>query len=254
MDDHNHSETTTTTASGLETALHKLISRQVEVQSNEPIGAAFRLVTLAGASLKNRNWTPGDIVQVAFPGWESRAYTPLTFDRVRGSTQFLGYVHGNGPGSDWLASDNVGTQRFLVGPRFSVNLPALRRPALFFGDETSVSTAVAFRATPLGAQGVHFVFEVNATADLGSVLERFGLQDSSTLILREPHEQHLERLQWLLLEAFQTNAATHAVLTGRASSIKRLYKALRGFGWPRKQVTNLAYWALGRTGFSGVQS
>lgn len=45
---------------------------------------------------------------------------------------------------------------------------------------------------------------------------------------------------------------THAVLTGKASSIQRIYKALRRAGVRGKRV-NIAYWAPGRKGFSGIQ-
>lgn len=75
----------------------------------------------------------------------------------------------------------------------------------------------------------------------------------ATLVTREAGDRHLEDLEPRLLELFASAPATRGILTGKAASIQRLYKALRRAGVPGKQLTNLAYWAPGRKGFSGVQ-
>jgi ferric-chelate reductase (NADPH) len=240
-------------AAEIEAAVLRLTLRQVEVRSIESVGDPFRLVTLAGESLQGRSWTPGDMLQVAFPGWQSRAYTPYAFDPARGTALFLGYVHGHGIGSAWLAAARVGESRFVLGPRGAVNLSALQRPLLFFGDETSFSTAAALQATPLGLLGVQLVFEVSSLDASRAALERLGIAERATLIQREAEDAHFERLEAALLAAFEPSVGTRCILTGAAASIKRMYKAARRAGVPSKQVTNLAYWAPGRKGFSGVQ-
>ncbi|APR75582.1 Hypothetical protein A7982_00928 [Minicystis rosea] len=233
--------------------MYRLIARQAEVRKIEPIGERFRLVTMAGADLEDRAWTPGDMIQIAFAGWEHRAYTPLAFDPRTGTAEFLGYVHGNGIGSAWLASASIGERRFLAGPRAAVNLNALRRPAIFFGDETSFSTAAAMRATPFGLRDVLFVFEVSSTEDSHAVLDRIGVTDDVTLMPREHDDRHLERIEHQVLEAFKAGREAQGIFTGKASSIQRLYKSLRKSGVSSKQITNVAYWAPGRKGFSGIQ-
>jgi NADPH-dependent ferric siderophore reductase len=239
----------------IETAVLKLTLRQVDVKGVEVVGDRFRLITVAGASLVGRRWTPGEMIQVAFPGWQSRAYTPFAFDPAHGTAQFLGYIHGNGKGiaSAWLESAYVGQERFIFGPRRAINLTELQRPALLFGDETSISTAAALMATPRRASDAHAVFEVTSIEQSRAALERLGLDTCSTLIQREENDAHFKRLEAVVLAAFQSNSATRGILTGDAASIRRVYKALRRDGVPSKQLTNLAYWAPGRKGFSGVQ-
>lgn len=193
------------------------------------------------------------MIQLAFAGWESRAYTPLSYEPKQGRLDFLGYVHGNGIGSEWLCSPIFGEALFLIGPRQGVDLNELRRPALFFGDETSISTAVALLATSPGVRGVEFFFEVKSMERARSAFERFGVHESITCVLREEGDVHLETLERLILERFAVRPEMRGVFTGKSSSIQRLYKALKRSGVPTKQVTNVVYWAPGKKGLSGAQ-
>jgi ferric-chelate reductase (NADPH) len=237
----------------IETAFHKLVARRVEVSAVETPCQGFRLISLAGLDLQERPWAPGYMVQVALGGWESRAYTPFSFDARAGVITFAGYVHGAGIGSDWLESARVGEERFVVGPRAALNLNKLTRPAIFFGDETSLSTVAALAVTPEGMRGAHCFFEVSSVDTCRALLRRLGVSCPVTLVTREADDRHFEELEPRLLERFAAAPATRGVLTGKAGSIQRLYKALRRAGVPGKQLTNLAYWAPGRKGFSGVQ-
>jgi ferric-chelate reductase (NADPH) len=237
----------------VESALHRLVSRRVEVQDVTSISEHFRLVTLAGDDLLNRSWTPGDMFQVGFAGFEGRAYTPLAFDARTGTLSFLGYIHGNGVGSAWLAGTRLGEQRFIFGPRSALNLNTVRRPAIFFGDETSFSTAAALRATAAGLRDVTFIFEVTAAESARVVLARIGLGEAVTLLERDDAGTHLDDVERRLLRAVGAAPEAHVVLTGQAASVQRLNKALRRAGVMRRQLTNLAYWAPGRKGFSGAQ-
>lgn len=237
----------------VQTAFNRLIAREAEVRKVESVGEDFRLVTLAGEDLENRSWTPGDMFQIAFAGWESRSYTPCAYDPRRGTVDFLGYVHGHGIGSAWLASAQVGERRFLFGPRSAVDLSSLRRPAVFFGDETSFSTAAAMKATPSALRDVAFLFEVTSIEGSRVALDRLGLTDAVTLVSREDGDRHLDSIEDQVLGAFGARRETQGVLTGKASSIQRLYKSLRRDGASAKRVTNVAYWAPGKKGFSGVQ-
>lgn len=231
----------------------KLVARAAEVRAVEPIGDHFRLVTLGGPDLEDRAWTPGDRLQISLGGWENRTYTPLAFDAARGTTDFLAYLHGNGIGSAWIASLRGGEPCHLVGPRSAVNLSALRRPAVFFGDETSFSTAAALRATASAYSDVKFLFEVSSVPASRAVLDRLGMTGAIALFARDDRDRHLDDIEREVLAAFRSVPATDAVFTGKASSIQRLYKSLRRSGVSSRQVTNVAYWAPGRRGFSGAQ-
>lgn len=231
-----------------------LSTRQAEVRHVEAIGAHFRLITLEGEQLRGQRWTPGDMVQIILSGatllgpWELRSYTPLAFDAETGAAKVLGYVHGQGPGADWFASVGAGTRCRIVGPRYALSPPKAARQAVFFGDETSFSTAIAMRETPAGYRDVRFIFEVNSIEDARVVVERFGMEDAAKLVVREEGDRHLAAVEREMLDAYRTAEASHGVLTGKASSIQRLYKALKEAGVQGRQLTNVAYWAPGKKG------
>lgn len=237
----------------VETVLHRLVSCRATVRAIEPVAEVFRLVTLAGKDLRDRRWIPGEMIQLGFAGLTGRAYTPLSFDAERGELEFLGYLHGAGLAADWLASTSVGESLFFVGPRRALAFDAMPRPLFFFGDETSFSTAAALHATREGTRGVTFAFEVNDASAGRTMLERLGLRDGVTLLVRDAEGRHLEALADELERAVRAVPSTHCVLTGKAASIQSLYKAARRAGVSSKRVSNLAYWAPGRKGFSGVQ-
>lgn len=165
--------------------------------------------------------------------------------------QILAVVHGQAPGSDWFASAHVGKRCRFVGPRAALSLVKLQRPMVFFGDETSFSTAVSLRATSLGCGEVQFVFEVTSIEESRATLARFGLTETVRFVLREPEDRHLGALARELLDTYRSSGARHIVLTGKASSIQHLYKSVRVAGVSGRQVTNVPYWAPGRKGLKG---
>jgi ferric-chelate reductase (NADPH) len=235
-----------------------LSTREAEVTHVEAMGPHLRSVTLGGEQLRGASWTPGDMVQLILSGaallgpWELRSYTPWSFDRERGSMQILGLVHGKGPGSDWFSRAEVGTRCRIVGPRAALSLLKPPRPGLFFGDETSFSTAAALRATPQGYRGFRFVFEVTALDEARAVLATLGLtSETVSFVSRAQDERHLEALERGVLDAWRSSSAVHGILTGKASSIQRLYRALRAAGVASRQVTNVPYWAPGKPGLKG---
>jgi len=236
--------------SALESTVLRLLGRRTMVQNVEKVGEQFQLITIGGEDLVDRKWTAGDMIQISFGSWESRAYTPFSYDATRGSLEFIGHVHNNGIGSAWLESLRVCDPCVFVGPRAALDLGTVARPALFFGDETSFSTAAAMRATPHGYRDVSFSFEVTSPESCRKVLDRLGLSQAR-LFQREPGDRHLDAVEAHVLTAF--GPSTRGVFTGKAASVARLYKAMRRAGIPGKQITNLAYWAPGRKGFSGVQ-
>lgn len=232
---------------GIEAAVLKLFTRRAEVASVEPLGEHFRLLTLTGEDLKDTTWIPGQKVQMALGSWVHRTYTPLVWDRVHGTTQLLGYVHGNGPGSAWIASASANAPCVLLGPRASLDLTALPRPLAFFGDETSFGAAASLRLTSGGTNDVAFFFEVSSVTEALPVLERIGVDDA-VVIARSSGERHLDEVQARLLRLFEKRFATQAVLTGKASSIQRVHNALRRAGVSGKQLKTRAYWAPGKAG------
>ncbi|ACU37041.1 siderophore-interacting protein [Actinosynnema mirum] len=243
----------TTTAHGRFTSLLlDLATHEAEVTRVEEVGAGLRWVSIVGDGLRKAAWTPGDVVQVVVVGetllgpWEIRSYTPLALDPATGTAEILWHVHGNGPGSDWAASAVGGAPCRVAGPRRGVRLPASRGALVFFGDETSFSTAVAVHR----ARDVRVVLEVESVEGARAVLDRFGLVDV-VLVAREPGDAHLAEVERAVLAAHRVGPDAAPVLTGKASSVQRLHRALRGAGVQGRRISSVPYWAPGKKGLKG---
>ncbi|MBL7262157.1 siderophore-interacting protein [Paractinoplanes lichenicola] len=239
--------------SRLVSALLDISTREAEVERVEQVGPRFRLISLAVHRPAMVSWTPGDMVQLIVSGaalrgpWELRSYTPL----AREPLTILWYVHGNGPGSGWGETASVGMGCRFVGPRHALTLSKPARPVVFFGDETSFSTALAMRETPAGYRDVRFVLEVDSVTESRAVLDRCGLGGAVTLVGREEGDWHLGEAERAVAGALGSSPAARGILTGKATSIQRIYKAVRAAGVPGRRVTNVPYWAPGRTGLKG---
>ena len=123
----------------------------------------------------------------------------------------------------------------------------LERPAVLFGDETSLGLAHSLRLTPDGARAVDIVLEVTSKPAVVPVLERIGLSHAH-VVERKPDDAHLGDVEDLIARLRQANAALSLVLTGKASSIQRLNKHLRSLGLSGARVRKRAYWATGKVG------
>ena len=219
--------------------------RPARVAAVETLSPPFRLVHLEGEALRNVAWTVGQKVQVSMgSGLTARTYTPISWDADSGRTRMLTFAHGDGPGSRWASGLCEGDTCQFFGPRRSLDLSGLESPVALFGDETSFGLAAAFRDSPQGAGAIH-VFEASDVAESRPVLEAIGLGEA-TLIERTADDAHLAAAEAEMLRLAASSA--HFVLTGKASSIQRVSRALKAVGVVSSRVMTKAYWAQGKTG------
>jgi NADPH-dependent ferric siderophore reductase len=230
----------------MEGAVTRLFTKSAVVSQSRWLSERFHLVTLSGDALRGVRWSPGDKIQVAVGGWAYRTYTPLSWDPAVGHTQLLVFSHGEGPGAAWGKALQVGDSCALFGPRNSVDLDSLERPALLFGDETSFAVSHALRSTSAGLGQVRPVYEVASKKTAQSVLVQLGITDFD-LVERTADDSHLEEVERIVLEHVQARSITSCALTGKASSIQRLNKQLRARGLAGK-IRTRAYWSPGKQG------
>ena len=231
----------------LEGVVTQLLCKRASVSSVRDIAPGFRRVALAGDALRGVAWTPGQKVQLMLGGWVQRTYTPLSWDVAAGVLELLAYAHGDGPGAAWARALVPGLSCAVFGPRSSLDLPRLARPALLFGDETSFGLAHALRFTPAAGEGVHVVLEVSSRPVSSVVLEEIGVSGAH-LVERRSGDEHLNEVQELTTHLVATHAIEAGVLSGKAPSIAHVSKHLRRLGLPRAQLQTKAYWAPGKTG------
>ena len=89
------------------------------------------------------------------------------------------------------------------------------------------------------------MFEGSDVAELRPVLEAIGLSQA-TLIERTAGETHLAAAEAEALRLAASGA--HFILTGKASSIQRVGRALKAAGVVSSRIKAKAYWAQGKTG------
>lgn len=225
--------------------LLRWLMRPARVAAVETLSPHFRLVDLEGEALRNVAWTPGQKVQVAMgSGLTARTYTPMSWNADSGGTRLLTFAHGEGPGSRWASGLRAGDTCQFFGPRRSLDLSGFASPIVLFGDETSFGLAAALRESHQGARALH-VFEVSNVAESRRVLEALGLAQA-TLIERIADDAHLAAAEAEVLRL--AAHGTHYVLTGKASSIQRVSRALKAAGVVSSRLKTRAYWARGKTG------
>jgi len=211
----------------------------------------FRLITLEGEALKNIRWRPGQKIQLRLGGFTARTYTPLLWDGKEGVTQILAYLHyqmvATTPGTIWAGSIRAGDRCTLSAPRESLDLASMKRPATFFGDETSIGLARAFKSTPGGFDGISFVLEASSPVESRKVLDTLSMPNIS-LVTRSRDDAHLSQVETLMSQSLAIDKSPQFILTGKARSIQRLTQFLRSHGVPPSQISSRAYWAPGKTG------
>jgi ferric-chelate reductase (NADPH) len=231
----------------LEGALSKLFTRSATVREARTVAENFRLLTLSGPALQNVSWIPGQKVQLMLGGWVQRTYTPLSWDSESGVTRLLAYAHGAFPGSDWSRSLAAGEACSIFGPRGSLDLNALGRPAVLFGDETSFGLAYALRHTPSRADAVHILLEVTSLEVAQTALDATGVAGCQ-LVQRRADDSHLAEVEQIAAGLQQQHCPESWVLSGKAPSIQRLTRRLRELDVQRRRIQTKAYWAPGKVG------
>ena len=230
-------------------AVLRLLAEVVTVESVHVLSPRLRLLALRGEALRASAHVPGDKIQVRVGGMAFRTYTPIRRDLADDTLELLAHVHGPGPAARWLESVAPGDACHVLGPRRSLDLAAIERSTVFFGDETSLGLALALCTTELGGLDTHFILEVGDVAEVRAVLASLGhgMLRHAWLVERRPDDGHLAEVEAALTRYAKADAWRHYVLSGRAAALQRATKTLRRAGTRPAQMQVKAYWAPGKT-------
>lgn len=229
-------------ARGLKRVLGSFLT-PTSVAKIESISANFRVIEIQSEDLKQKNWQPGSKIQIDVGGMQFRTFTPIKLDSRAGHLTFLVYRRNGHPATLWIDSLKEGSRADIFGPRSSLDFSQYEGRNLFFGDETSIGAATAFREQNQNSQ---IFLEVNSLEETRVALSRLRME-SCTLIQRSDDDSHLEKLMDDVVLANSTQAFSTAVLTGRARSIQNLRKQIKSKNILAKVVVR-AYWADGKKG------
>lgn len=230
--------------------LLRLMTHRASVSAVHELSSTLRLVSLRCEAFRALVDVPGDKVQIRVSGMSFRTFTPFRLGGGDDELQVLGHMHGWGPGSDWLGGVETGDACHVFGPRRSLDLGAIQRSTVFFGDETSLGLARALCSTPLGAIDTHFVFETGDPYGMRQALEAIGpgMLRNAWLVERRPGDAHLAEVEATLARYAAADAYRQYVFSGRAPAIQRLVHGLKAAGAKASQMLVKAYWAPGKVG------
>ena len=230
-------------------AVLRLLTHETTVDAVHVLSPHFRLVSLRSDAFRRLAHVPGDKVQVRVGGMAFRTFTPFRMGEGDDALGLLGYVHGSAPAARWLGAVAPGDRCHVMGPRRSMDLPAIDRSTVFVGDETSLGLALALCGTPLGGLDTHFIFEVGNAAEVRAVLEAMGrgMLQHAWLVERRPDGAHLADVETALARYAAADAFRQYVHTPQSLAIQRLQRTLRGAGAKPSQMLVKAYWAPGKT-------
>ena len=231
----------------LSDALERAFFRSVTVSSVTPLSGHFRLIEFAGESLKEDNWIPGQNVQFHLGKLKTRTYTPISWDPAEGTAQFVMFLHGNGPGSEWAESLQTDSPCSFMGPRSSLNFAEVTESSIFFGDETSIGAAVALHRSRDGKQQDRYVFEVSSLVESAEALQRFDLPNAK-VVKKAQDLSHLTEVGQTLIDSASGLVAPRWIMTGKAQSIQALRRMFRNLQVALTRLDTKAYWAEGKAG------
>jgi NADPH-dependent ferric siderophore reductase len=239
------SKTSTPQPGRFSRALIRMFMKHARVVEAEAVAEGVRLVTLESPAFKGLTWTPGQKMEITMgSAFLARTFTPIDWNETEGRTRILGYAHGEGPGSEWFRNVTPGAECDIFGPRASLAVPDATGPLVVFGDETSIGLAHAIQQRHADRRP-QCLLEVNAATVARAALARLDL-GRAEVFERAQDDAHLVDIERRLPAL--ANASAAFVLTGKASSIQRLRKALKSLGTPAARLATKAYWAPGKTG------
>ena len=230
----------------MERTFTKLFTSPATVRRTVDLSPDFRMIDFQHDALKGASWQPGDKVQVKLDGgFITRTYTPIGWDTTQGTTSFLAYCHGPGPGSAWARSVAAGDMRQFFGPRRSLSLSDTAPSAILFGDETSFALAAVLQETSAPIMQRSYVFEVNDPHQAEAVLAQLGLHDAIA-IQRRDDDGHLGAICEAILAA--ADHASTFILSGRAPSLQYVTRTSKAAGIGSRSIRTKAYWGPGKAG------
>jgi NADPH-dependent ferric siderophore reductase len=196
----------------------------VTVTQVEYLSPEVKKVCFTG-DLSRADFEAGYAVTFRVSALDHRDYSPVVF--TKDTCEIIFHIHGNGPGSAFADSLQVGDTTKMVIPR-GRKLYREGVENFFFGDESSIGTLKAIMQE-VPCTGILELDEANF-----SVPEKLGIQ--MDVVRKGSYSFTL------------SNEKTVYVLTGNGESIQSFRKLLKGKGVSNSQIITKAYWVPGKKG------
>lgn len=221
-----------------------LLGSRVKVLEATHITPNVKKIKFVG-NISRMNFRIGYAIVIRVNDKEFRNYTPSYYDKRQGILEVIFHIHGNAPGSNFIDKLKKDDEILISMPRGNNQYDPSRNRHLFFGDETSLSLAVA--AQPILKKNKHqfqFYFELDdenkeAPGILG--LENYSVFDKNDIFKNENKILCLP----IITENVWENA--NFVLTGNGRSVQTFRRTLKQ-KYPSAKISAKGYWLEGKMG------
>lgn len=234
-------------ASRLSDMVSDVLFTPARVTEVTQLAACFVKIRIVSPAFRRAQWTAGDKLQLRTRrgSLQARAYTPMNWDNIEGSTELLAFLHGNGPGARWFDDVTVGTDCDVFGPSGSLDLAKVANSTVFVGDETSVALGHALRIV---APEAVCIYEATDIASLCTLLAMLKLNENTTVVAASRDRATLlEELR----KALESSPGPHdLVVSGDAATVNAVRRRARRWPHLAPRIKARAYWAQGRAGLS----
>ncbi len=210
-------------------AAARTFGKSARVTSVDTMSARVLRVRVSGPAIAGMDFSPGVKIKLHVGAGNMRSYTPASVDSTAGEMDVVVHVHGDSAASDWARGLKAGDEVSFMGPGKSVEGPSGPLPwAAFFGDETTIGLAEAI---------------VDAHEDGTPILG--AIEVASLPLAGVPRAQtHGEALVAYLDSLALPEGEGRVWLSGEASSVLALRKALLDRGVTREQLCIKPYWSV----------
>jgi len=216
-----------------------LFGKSVTVTQAKRLSPHLLQVRLEGPAIRKAKLSAGDKIKIYIGGGEKRSYTPSAWNHEESWMEVIIHLHGNGAASKW-ASKLVGGERTeFRGP--SSSMPSITKQvpwAMFFGDETAIGLAQAlYHTLPAGVPFTGFI-ELDSS-DLNAL-------DACSFPHQAVQRDDVHGPAMLkCLDGLQIPEGEGYIwLSGEASTVQMLRRALLERGIHRRQLLIKPYWSV----------
>jgi NADPH-dependent ferric siderophore reductase len=223
----------------------KAAYKQTVITEVEYYAPKLKRIRYQGDALRSIEWKPAQEVEFRVTDTEYRHYTPMYWNKEKGYTDVLFYLHGKGPGSSWASDLKVNDELLLIGPGGKFIIPDNSSRIVMMGDETTLSTFYGMQQQlPGGVTNIHCLIECEAEA-MGWP-EKIGMKAIPLQTI--PSFPGRIQEEWLRQHLNTADSATAYFLSGNADTMKNLRRLLVSTGVPGAQIRMKPYWLKGKKG------
>lgn len=175
---------------------------------------------------------------------EFRNYTVANHNQENGFFDIVFHLHGNGVGSNYIASLKVGDEIFVSPPRGLKIYHSNAKHQFFFGDETSLGLACSL--LPMLNKNKHqyqFYFELKD--ENRNVPNLLGLENCTVFSKKNTFKSENLITNLPVFQESEWQSANY-ILTGNVKSVQTFRKVLKSR--IKSKINSQSYWLEGKKG------